>query len=275
MDDYEIDLLIYSVIRKYKAGVDRQKLLEQIERLAFFNTIVVYKKRTSLALLSLDVLTNRHTVKTFFQKIEENIKEVMMQPDFHEAMKNVGRANGYYGWNSIRYFMFEYEQHLKLKTKSEREKLRWVDEDSDGESYELDYRSVEHVYPQSAKDAYWRNAFSKYDTKQKNKLKNSLGNLLPVSSPKNSSLSNKSFTLKKGDAKAQVGYRYGCFSEIQVSEEGDWNAISIVKRGIYLLNFMEKRWRIPLGDFQRKLEILGVEFVLEVENIAASDFADS
>ena len=58
-----------------------------------------------------------------------------------------------------------------------------------------------------------------------------------------------------------VGYRYGCLSEIQVAHEKNWGATEILKRGVALLTFMEKRWRVNLGDNTKKVELLGLTFV--------------
>jgi len=53
---------------------------------------------------------------------------------------------------------------------------------------EKDKVSIEHVYPQTADNPYWNKAFKKYNAQQKVYLTGSLGNLLPLSSSKNSSL---------------------------------------------------------------------------------------
>jgi hypothetical protein len=149
--------------------------------------------------------------------------------------------------------------HLRALSKTNRQLLGWSA--YRGESYAIDHKSVEHIYPQRALDPYWKKQFQDFSVQEKNILRNSLGNLMPVSSPKNSSLSNKSFEAKKGSIQNQVGYRYGCLTEIQVSHEKDWGPGEILRRGIHLLRFLEDRWRIPMGDDAQKSKLLALDFV--------------
>ncbi|MGV0104481.1 hypothetical protein NSTCB13_03159 [Nostoc sp. DSM 114160] len=92
--------------------------------------------------------------------------------------------------------------------------------------------------------------------------------LLPLSSAKNSSFSNKSFLAKKGNEINTIGYRYGSFSENEVATYENWTAKEILKRGIDLLNFMEERWKISIGNEQEKIEFLGIGFVLKKEGLS-------
>ncbi|MBK8196570.1 MAG: DUF1524 domain-containing protein [Lewinellaceae bacterium] len=49
--------------------------------------------------------------------------------------------------------------------------------------------------------------------KSEKNIQNSLGNLLPLSKPKNSSLQDKCFSDKKKNYENTIGYRYGSYSE--------------------------------------------------------------
>jgi Protein of unknown function (DUF1524) len=93
-------------------------------------------------------------------------------------------------------------------------------------------------------------------------LRNSLGNLLPLSKPKNSSLSNRPFP-KKVDGKGDpvVGYRYGCYAENEVASYAEWTPKMILRRGLTLLSFMEKRWILDFGDEKQKKLMFGLDFV--------------
>lgn len=163
--------------------------------------------------------------------------------------------------------MYEYEQHLRLASKTSRQLLKWS-EDGRREDFNRDHKTIEHIYPQKISGGAWNEAINGkvYSIKERNALKNSIGNLLPVSHAKNASLSNKSFYDKKGSETNQVGYRYGCLSEIQVSACAKWTGVEILRRGIYLLDFMEHRWNVKLGDAAKKAEVLGLKFVLVNEN---------
>ncbi|WP_162502410.1 HNH endonuclease family protein [Treponema endosymbiont of Eucomonympha sp.] len=168
-------------------------------------------------------------------------------------------GEGYYGWRHIRYFLFEYEMYLQSNSKAKREKIDW--DLFVSENFENDFSSVEHIYPQKAHDQYWTDRFSKYTQTQKNALRNSLGNLLALSKPKNSSLGNKPFSEKR-DANP-TGYRFGSYSENEVALCDEWTAKEILERGIKMLEFLEKRWKINIGDRDKKSKALGLVFLIE------------
>ncbi|MGB1311865.1 MAG: GmrSD restriction endonuclease domain-containing protein, partial [Leucothrix sp.] len=112
--------------------------------------------------------------------------------------------------------------------------------------------------------------FDGYKNKQKNFLRGSLGNLLPLSSSINSSLQNDSFPSKKDlktDSDGNVirnGYANGSYSELEVAACADWTAEEIKDRGLKLLCFMENRWDIKIKD-DCKLDVLHLEFLNESE----------
>jgi hypothetical protein len=152
--------------------------------------------------------------------------------------------------------------YLKNKSKAYRDKLDWdmfISED------QRDYYTVEHIYPQQPRKSCWTSKFSHYSSKQRASIRNSLGNLVPLSKPKNSSFQNKCFEEKKGNSHSSIGFRYGSYSENEVATYDDWTAKEILERGLKMLAFMERRWRIKLGDTQTKLKILGIEFVPKQE----------
>ena len=54
------------------------------------------------------------------------------------------------------------------------------------------------------------------------------------------------------------GYMNGSYSEQEVAQLNEWNPEQIRTRGLKLLEFMEKRWEIKLGNEEQKLLLLGV-----------------
>jgi hypothetical protein len=63
------------------------------------------------------------------------------------------------------------------------------------------------------------------------------------------------------NAEGQVkrnGYMNGSYSEQEVAQLKDWTPDQIKQRGLKLLEFMEKRWKIKLGNEEQKLLLLGV-----------------
>lgn len=175
-------------------------------------------------------------------------------------------SSGFYGWKGLKYFMYEYEQELKSKSKTYTDKLEWQFLPDNLR----DYKTIEHVYPQNPRKAEWTKLFDKYSSKEKNLLRHSIGNLLPLSHPKNSSFQNKPFLEKVGSASSTIGYRYGSLSEIEVSHEQSWSAVEILNRGIKLLTFIEKRWGLTFKGTEGKIKFLHLEFVMKKEGLVIS-----
>ena len=60
-----------------------------------------------------------------------------------------------------------------------------------------------------------------------------------------------------------MGYRYGSYSENEVTQYKDWTAKEILERGLKLLSFMKERWNISLGDREQKIDFLNLGFVVK------------
>ena len=170
--------------------------------------------------------------------------------------KKFENGQGYYGWSGLRYFLFEYE--LGLLSGSRQKKVDW----DDLLKTPKDKISIEHIYPQTETVA-WKPAFMGIRKQERESYRNSLGNLLLLSSAINSSLQNDAFAEKKepkynhdGSRKLRNGYADGSHSEIEVSCCEDWGPDEIRERGIRLLRFMEKRWNIRFADDQAREELL-------------------
>jgi uncharacterized protein with ParB-like and HNH nuclease domain len=177
--------------------------------------------------------------------------------DFIGNKFKYGARDGYYGWSGLRYFLYEYEQYLFNHSKNKTQKILW-------EQFipQKDMVTIEHILPQSPDHKCWTRRFGSFDDNQLNALTNSLGNLLALSQPKNSSLQNSCYSEKRVDTKISRGYFNGSYSENRVAElYKDWTAHSIRDRGLELLEFMEERWSIRLGDNETKLRLLNLEFL--------------
>lgn len=162
---------------------------------------------------------------------------------------------GFYKWDDLRYFLFEYEQSLRDASKTNDNKLTWDNFNR------KDYKSVEHILPQTPDDIYWQEKFGNFSDTEKLFLTHSLGNLVALSNAKNASLQNMNFSLKKRRGEENIiGYHNGSFSEKEVAENEDWTAQEILKRGHKMLNFMEEHWDIQLGE-ENKKKLLHLEFL--------------
>lgn len=171
------------------------------------------------------------------------------------------KEEGFYSWNGLRYFLYEYELELQQKARG-KEKISW----NDFEKRNKD-ETIEHVYPQTANDKYWKEHILKYVKKQNERfmLLHSLGNLVLLSRSKNSELQNKDFDFKKSHEDKdgnRVGFFNGSYSEIEISNYNEWNASVILERGIKMLEFMESRWGIDFNEWEVKpIDILGLGFL--------------
>lgn len=178
---------------------------------------------------------------------------------FETYIKELGqKEEGYYSWNGLRYFLYEYELFLRDKAKGNT-KVTWTDFNKRKKE-----DTIEHIYPQTPNDQCWKEAFKENDKKQKKALLNSLGNLLLLGQSKNSELQNKCFDFKrkhknsKGD---DVGFFNGSYSEISVASYKDWTAKEIRDRGLKMLDFLEERWEVDIADWEiKKIDLLNLSF---------------
>ncbi len=176
--------------------------------------------------------------------------------DFYLLLqKKFENGQGYYDWPGLRYFLYEYE--LELLSSSRQKKVDWADLLKTPK----DNISIEHIYPQSETVA-WKPAFRSIRKQEREAYRNSLGNLLLLSSAINSSLQNDAFAEKKkpkcnrDGSKLRNGYADGSHSEIEVSHCEDWGPDEIRERGIRLIRFMERRWDIRFADDQAREKLL-------------------
>lgn len=186
----------------------------------------------------------------------------LFEPDkFKTYINELGeKEDGYYSWNGLRYFLYEYELYLMDKAKGNT-KITW-------QNFNVRKKedTIEHIYPQTPKDNSWKSAFKDNDKKQKKALLNSLGNLLLLGQSKNSELQNKSFDFKKkhinknGD---EVGYFNGSYSEIDVACYTNWTAKEIKERGLKMIDFLEYRWSININKWNNisRLNLLNLNFL--------------
>lgn len=176
------------------------------------------------------------------ERFKNYIKELFSKND----------RDGFYSWSGLRYFLYEYELHLQDNANS---KVTW--EDFNKRKKE---DTIEHIYPQSANDVYWKNRFGHLKPTERRLYLNSLGNLLLLSRSKNSKLQNYDFDKKKclkSKEGKDIGYYNGSYSEIEVAKESEWTTERIKKRGLSMLQFMEERWKFKFKDWEiEKEEIL-------------------
>lgn len=250
--------LLMVILKKFKNADARIDSFKAIERFIFvlfrltqarsnyrsseFSNAVRAVDRGEMSLAELKERLQEGMRFTLMDSGEFNIDEfrLLMQKKFDNGQ-------GYYGWSGLRYFLYEYE--LSLLSSSRQKKLDW----SDLLKTPKETISIEHIYPQT-ETKEWARAFKGVRKKDREAYRNSLGNLLLLSSAINSSLQNDAFVEKKkpkfgaDGSKLRSGYADGSHSEIDVSRCEDWGPAEIRERGSRLLKFLEKRWEIRFPD---------------------------
>lgn len=278
-------LIMAALIKTKKGDRDRGLLLDGIERFIFVGMRVcraqsnyrssayyraarsIYVGEMSLAQV-VEALNN--DLSWAYDK-NENFKTSFFSDFIGKKFSSNG--DGFYAWNDLRYFLFEYEE--KIKESRNQPKLGW----KNFVKSESDKVSIEHIYPQKPTGDYWINRFSEFSDDERNHLRGSLGNLLPLSSSINSSLQNDDFPDKQNiktnadGSTMRNGYANGSYSEIEVARETEWTSRQIMERGIKLLEFMEARWNINFGSRANKLSVLHLSFLEKDSN--NSDLASS
>lgn len=257
--------LLLAVYRQESSSAKRIKFLEQMERYSFCHSLgfrgsYQFARRTHIPSFLIAYVNGNNSLDDIISLLDNQTNELFKDKSLSELLYDwVKDGAGYYGWRSIKYFLYEYELYLQSKTKSSRDKINW--KEFCREDFSDDYETVEHIYPQRARDKYWTDRFSTFSSTQKRLLRNSVGNLLPLSRSRNSSLGNRKFTDKIGDEVSMTGYRYGCYSENEVALQEEWGAMEILERGVRLLDFLELRWKLNIGDRNQKIRALGLGFL--------------
>nr|WP_223216818.1 DUF262 domain-containing protein [Paraburkholderia phenoliruptrix] len=254
--------LVMVVLKSVEEEAHRLWIFEKIERFIFiafrigsarsnYGSSVFYKAAR-------DLNRRETTLPEIVQRLDDLLTYAFDEDGklwidyFHGLLfKKFDAGTGYYGWSGLRYFLYEYEQHLRHG--SRQQKVEWEDLLKSGS----DRISIEHIYPQTP-GADWNAAFVDLSQKDKTRYAGSLGNLLLLSMSINASLQNDAFYDKKqpkydtSGVKIRNGYSDGSHSEIKVAENDDWGPEQIRKRGECLLRFMEKRWGFSLRDEDRE-----------------------
>ncbi|ENL1186855.1 TPA: DUF262 domain-containing protein [Vibrio vulnificus] len=207
-----------------------------------------------------ELLKGNRTINSVISTINDWVDYYYDPARFHSyiAEKYELGQQGFFKWDGLRYFLFEYDAWLTKRGKQETMKLGW----NDLKATSKDKITIEHIFPQTPSNQYWQERFGSLNKEQTTWLANSLGNLVPLSRAKNSSLQNDGFDDKKNNG-AGVGYYNGSAAENEIAQLDEWLPESILSRGLTLFDFMEKRWNISLGDEQFKTQLLHLDFISE------------
>lgn len=244
----------------------RLAFLQAIERQLFVMSLINQRYGFPFAFeispdgfqLAIDLRAGKVSAEKVTKHIADKTTGLLKRPESVRDIIALFRSNGFYRWEGVRYFLFEYNLDLQRRAKTDRPKIFWPEFNESRK----DYVTIEHIFPRQARHDYWTSRFKGLTQKQKEALRDSLGNLLPLSKPKNSSLSNKPFPEKvDGNQEPAIGYRFGCYAENEVAKEKEWTPDAILQRGLRMLSFMERRWNIEIGDETHKRAMLSLDFM--------------
>lgn len=276
-------LVTVSYLSKKIVTDDRVRLFQAIERFIFvtfrlsraFSTY----RNSEFYRAARQLRNNELSIDTIIERLNERMDYCFYSPEESEETyfdytyfqkfieKKFKSGGGFYNWNGLRYFLYEYEME-KVRQRGSQ-KIDW----KLFVKGEKDKVSIEHIYPQTPDNKCWKESFKDYKKQERHFFQGTLGNLLPLSQSINSSLQNDCFVDKKKPKyndkteKIRQGYSDGSHSEIEVSNYPDWNADTILERSIKLLEFMEKRWDLKFEDETAMAELLFLEFMYEEEDI--------
>ncbi|MBK9564141.1 MAG: HNH endonuclease [Saprospiraceae bacterium] len=262
---------------------ERTSFLKTLEKFGFFLLLSpmkrVFVKDIEFGFFEAarNLYTGSENLNSLKNKMDKFLSESKNKPELLSSLKDFFKSNGFYEWDGIQYFLFEYELFLKSKSKSKKIKINWRDFNIDVD----ESNSIEHIYPQTATDIKWKLHFDKYTPRERKVICNSLGNLVALSKQKNSSLRNKPFEEKVSNDNNTVGYRYGCYSENEITRFDKWTAVQILARSLRLIKFMNETWDLTIGNNDlEKASFLNLEFVIQKESLVLTqenniDFGDT
>jgi uncharacterized protein with ParB-like and HNH nuclease domain len=259
--------LILALLMREKSGNETEKVIKVLKKSEeyIFKVISLTGKSVNTGdsmfyRLAKKLNDNPEFIDEICSEIDDGIQEYFNIAKFFEDINELFSkpqglySEGFYKWDYIYYFLFEYDLYLKERGGAGRE-INWDDYIDD----KGDYESIEHIYPKTDSKECWQKVFEKYNADQKRWLKGSLGNLLPLSKARNSARRNDCFTRKKNNGEGD-GYYNGSHSEAEVNLINEWNAQEILNRGMNMLKFMENRWHIEISN---KEKLLHIEFLLK------------
>ena len=256
---------------------DRVELFKNIERFIF----IVFRmgraqsnyRNSEFFRLTREMLNGNTTVKSIVELLETRMEYSFYWDEAEEnryfefeffkpyLKRKFDSGIGFYGWNGLRYFLYEYEME-KVRERGSP-KIDW-ELFAKGSK---DAISIEHILPQTPTAECWQDVTKGFNSKEIKFLQGSLGNLVPLSRSINSSLQNDCFEDKKkpkhsaDGKKLRQGYNDGSHSEIEIAGYEQWDASAILKRGMDMLRFMERRWEIKFENEEYMRDLLFLNFL--------------
>jgi uncharacterized protein with ParB-like and HNH nuclease domain len=236
----EIKIFLAAVLSITNEKNQITDIFSRLEKILFRNKVPgiwVMDERTP-ASWARDIYTGEDDLKGVINKTEDLINRNISVPDIIHSFKAlfiyVNGNKGFHRWSGLKYFLFEYEEFLKMKSKETNDKVTLDD---------FSETTIEHIIPQHFGDN-WQNEVNSVTSglvedekiaQTRKVLLNTLGNLTILKNGKNSSLGNKGWAEKKDR------FRTGSYNEIAISNNDNWTKQKISERGSEMLHFLQTK----------------------------------
>jgi uncharacterized protein with ParB-like and HNH nuclease domain len=235
----ELKILLASFLQRVNHEQEVLKFFTNIEGILFRNRIPglgVMDERT-FAGWARGFYNHEETVSMLLDRTEiilnSEVTVSSLISSFQGLFNYERGPKGFHRWTTLKYFLFEYEEFLRVSFNESNEKVKLED---------FGITTIEHILPQHFWD-HWIVEVNNLDIyleenwidQGRKVLINTLGNLTILKNAKNSSLSHLGWSSK------QNRYQTGSYNEIAISRQKTWGKVEIFKRGIEMLNFMQSK----------------------------------
>lgn len=238
-------ILMAVLLRPEICKVDFVDLLKIIERYIFL-IFYISRRRSNTGDSSFyadasEYYKNNKSIVDIIANIKEWLVDYIKPNHFYDYIQDkFNEGGGYYYWNGLKYFMYEYELYLREKSKNSELKISW----NSFTNIKNNYCTIEHILPQTP-DGDWKKVVKGLRVKKIQKIVGTIGNLVPLANAKNSKLSNYDFLIKKSGKDGEfVGYYNGSYSENEIAKENVWGLNEIKVRSEKLIKFLFDHWEI-------------------------------
>jgi hypothetical protein len=226
-----------------------------LEKILFRNKVLwLFDERTS-ASWAREIYLGEEKLDHINKQIQELIDSSISVPNLIQSMNNLFTyergSKGFHRWGGLKYFLFEYEDELKVQYKEDNNKVS-IDH--------FDSTTIEHIIPQQFSDN-WSDIVNNFsDGIEKDKMDmahkvfiNTLGNLTILKDGKNSSLGNGGWLAKRNR------FTTGSYNEIEISKNDNWSKKEILERGLKMIGFLETKIQGLKFSDDEKLKFLFYE----------------
>jgi len=258
----DIRIFLATLLLKYPDNELINHILSNLERILFRNRVPgtwIMDERNP-ANWARDLYNEEESINDILTRTNDLIQKPVNNTDilngFRGLFTYVNGNKGFHRWGNLKYFLFEYEQYLKIRARETNDKVSLAD------FYDT---TIEHVIPQTfwtswsdIVDEFTEPLDEDYKNQARKVLINTLGNLTILKNGKNSALGNRSWGEKK------ERYRTGSYNEIAISKYDVWAKQNIFERGIDMLKFLEcKVTGLKFTDEEMKKTLFYDDYIIQ------------